>query len=336
MNTIRLVLTLSTLRVLNSSPIIGIEPRNGTCCLLSRTSSEISPPSTMIPPSSTNTLVVIVRLFVIRSVALTCCELAARLEASCEILSATESPSLICGVILRMLPTSSRSRSGRGCSRRRRSPSVVNCPVMNGTSCAILISASSLSSVTIEGVAMMLVLPMPFSARISAAQLVPFSTSWPTPSVSPRGIDVVAVRIAHACDHLADADAVDRRVEAAGRQIVAAVRVSHGPVDAEIHRLVGRHLDQDRLDQHLRAADVEPVDDRHHRTHDLRRRGDYERVGLGLGPDADAAVDGALGHRRRCRPGAARAARATRAACAAAVMPWICSRNLPAIFSASA
>jgi hypothetical protein len=46
---------------------------------------------------------------------------------------------------------------------------------MNGTSCAILISASSLSSVTIEGVAMMLVLPMPFSARIRAAQLVPFS-----------------------------------------------------------------------------------------------------------------------------------------------------------------
>jgi len=30
---------------------------------------------------------------------LTCCELAAMLEASCEIFSITESPSLICGVI---------------------------------------------------------------------------------------------------------------------------------------------------------------------------------------------------------------------------------------------
>ena len=71
MKTIRLVLTLSMLRVLNSSPMIGIEPRKGTCELLSRTSSEISPPSTMMPPSSTITLVVIVRLLVIRSVVLT-------------------------------------------------------------------------------------------------------------------------------------------------------------------------------------------------------------------------------------------------------------------------
>jgi len=54
------------------------------------------------------TLVVIVRLLVIRSLLLTCCELAAMLDASCEILSRTELPSLICGVILRMLPTSSR------------------------------------------------------------------------------------------------------------------------------------------------------------------------------------------------------------------------------------
>ncbi len=90
MKTIRLVFTLSTLRVLNSSPMIGIEPRNGTCELLSRTSSEIRPPSTMMPPSSTMTLVVIVRLLVIRSVLLTCCELAAMLDASCEILSSTE------------------------------------------------------------------------------------------------------------------------------------------------------------------------------------------------------------------------------------------------------
>jgi hypothetical protein len=60
-------------------------------------------------------------------------------------------------------------------------------PVTNGTSCAILISASSLSSVTIEGVAMMLVLPMPPSARITAAQLMPVLTIWPRPIVRPLG-----------------------------------------------------------------------------------------------------------------------------------------------------
>ena len=130
-----------------------------------------------MPPSSTSTLVVMVRLFVIRSVELTCCELAARFEASCEILSATESPSLICGVILRMLPTSSRVTVWKGFCTPPPVVSVVNCPVMKGTSWAILISASSLSRVTIEGVAMMLVLPRPSSARISAAQLIPLSTS---------------------------------------------------------------------------------------------------------------------------------------------------------------
>jgi len=61
-----------------------------------------------MPPSSTSTLVEMVRLFVIRSLVLTCWELAAMLEASCEILRTTESPSLIWGVIFRMLPTSSR------------------------------------------------------------------------------------------------------------------------------------------------------------------------------------------------------------------------------------
>ncbi len=97
------------------------------------------------------------------------------LEASCEILSSTELPSLICGVILRMLPTSSRWMVWNGLTTPPvpLTPWFVYWPVTNGTSCAILISASSLSSVTIEGVAMMFVLPMPPTARITAAQLVP-------------------------------------------------------------------------------------------------------------------------------------------------------------------
>ena len=157
-------------------------------------------------------------------------------------------------------------------------PVFVYWPVRNGTSCAILISASSLSSVTIEGVAMMLVLPIAARcARISAAQLVPLSTSWPTPSVRPVGSTScdAAPDSAIARDDLADAGAADRLTKPpAGSRLPFSSRVADGPVDAEIHRLVDGHLDQDCLDQHLRAADVEPVDDRHDRAHDLRRRGD--------------------------------------------------------------
>ena len=132
------------------------------------------------------------------------------LEASCEIFSITESPSLICGVILRMLPTSSRWMVWNGLLNalsRRRCPSrwSVYWPVTNGTSCAILISASSLSSVTIDGVAMMLVLPWPPMARISAAQLKPFSTIWPTPIVRPFGTAGDRVGVQDALDDLADA-----------------------------------------------------------------------------------------------------------------------------------
>ena len=38
--------------------------------------------------------------------------------------------------------------------------------------------------------------------------------------------------------------------------------LQHLPLDAELRRLVRRHLDDQRLDEHLRAAHVEPVDDR--------------------------------------------------------------------------
>ena len=104
MKTIRLVFTLSTLRVLNSSPISGIEPRNGTCDCSRAPASEIRPPSTMMPPSSTMHLGrdrALVRDQV--GAASPAVSLAATLEASCEILSSTESPSLICGVILRIV-----------------------------------------------------------------------------------------------------------------------------------------------------------------------------------------------------------------------------------------
>ncbi len=86
MNTIRLRFSLVPLRVLNSSPMIGIEPRIGTrFSLFLAPCRVIRPPSTMTPPSSTSTVVVIVRLFVIRSTAP--CVPCATLESSCSIFS---------------------------------------------------------------------------------------------------------------------------------------------------------------------------------------------------------------------------------------------------------
>jgi len=133
------------------------------------------------------TLVVIVRLFVISRLVLTCCELAAMLDASCEILSRTELPSLICGVILEdvadFLALDGLERvdlaAGAGDALAR------VLPVTERHFLRDLISASSLSSVTIEGVAMMFVFADAATARITAAQLVPPVTIWPRPIVRP-------------------------------------------------------------------------------------------------------------------------------------------------------
>ena len=85
MNSIRLRFSLLPVRVLNSSPMIGIEPRIGTRFSLSRAVSVIRPPSTITPPSSTSTVVVTVRLLVIRSTA-PCVPGGDTLSASCSIL----------------------------------------------------------------------------------------------------------------------------------------------------------------------------------------------------------------------------------------------------------
>jgi hypothetical protein len=68
------------------------------------------------------------------------------LELSCSIFSVTASPPLICGVILRIVPTSWRWMVWNGFTCPLLLFRVfVYCPVMNGTSCATLISASWLS-----------------------------------------------------------------------------------------------------------------------------------------------------------------------------------------------
>ena len=79
-------------------------PRNGTRCSPSCRLSWIRPPSTTTSPSSARTLVEIVRLLVITSTVLI--ELCARLDTSCSIFIMIVPSSVICGVILRMMPTS--------------------------------------------------------------------------------------------------------------------------------------------------------------------------------------------------------------------------------------
>jgi len=110
-----------------------------------------------------------------------------------------------------MLPTSSRWMVWNGFTTPPgvETPWLVYWPVTNGTSWAILISASSLSSVTIDGVAMMLVLPMPPMARMTAASWCRCSRlrrgPWSGRSATRRWI-----RVEHPLDDLTDAGAVDR------------------------------------------------------------------------------------------------------------------------------
>ncbi len=107
MKIIRLFLVSLAERVLNARPMIGMLPRKGTRCSPFEDALEMSPPSTTTPPSSMSTLVLMVRLLVVISTAET--EVGATLELSMDILSTTEFPSAdICGVTLRMVPTSSR------------------------------------------------------------------------------------------------------------------------------------------------------------------------------------------------------------------------------------
>ena len=91
MKIIRLFLVDVSLRVLNSRPMIGMLPRNGTRVSLLLRSSSIRPPSTTMPPSSISTVVLTVRLLVTRSTAPA--GLVPMLELSIEILSMTCVPS---------------------------------------------------------------------------------------------------------------------------------------------------------------------------------------------------------------------------------------------------
>ena len=64
MNTTRFFFCRDPLRDLNRLPMSGMAPSPGTRSSLSVTVSDISPPRTMMPPSSISTVVLIERLFV--------------------------------------------------------------------------------------------------------------------------------------------------------------------------------------------------------------------------------------------------------------------------------
>ena len=87
---------------------------------------------------------------------------------------------------------------------------------------------------------------------------------------------------------VSQADAADRLIEEPDQEVVGGS--VDDPVHAKIAGRVRRHLDQHRLDDHLRAPDIEPVDDRHQCFHRLWRRRDNQCIGLRLGPDGHRAV----------------------------------------------
>ena len=61
------------------------------------------------------------------------------------------------------------------------------------------------------------------------------------------------------------------------------------PLDAELRGLVGGDLDDQRLDEHLRAAHVEPLDDRAQVVVQRLGAHDDQRVARDVGLDREAA-----------------------------------------------
>ena len=110
---IRLRLVRPDWRDLNSPPSSGIRDSPGMPWTDSLTSSDDNPPSTSRVPSATCTVVLISRLLVIRSTAPADC-VGDSDDTSCTISMRTLSPSLTCGVTLRIRPTSLRSMVWNG------------------------------------------------------------------------------------------------------------------------------------------------------------------------------------------------------------------------------
>ena len=167
-------------------------PRIGVRRSVSCTWSSIRPPRTRMSPESTITVVVRLRLLVTRSTAPA--DPADTAETSWLILSWMVSPSLICGVMPSVMPTSLRSIVWNGLTMPvvLLVPVLENWPDRNGTSWPTEISASSLSMVTSVGVDRILVLPSPAKAFSRNRKLVPFSLMRPPAAVMPCSINAAA------------------------------------------------------------------------------------------------------------------------------------------------
>ena len=125
-----------------------------------------------------------------------------------------------------------------------------------------------------------------------------------------RATDSAPLGLSIDCGQRGEIHATDRLLKRADRNARVVVVRPHGPVHAELGVLVHVDVDDDGLDQHLHAADVELVHDAHERAHDLGGRGDDQRVGFRLRPDGGGAI------------GAARPRRSWRRRRRRAVRPW--------------
>ena len=160
-------------------PRIGIEPRTGTLWISSCISSSTNPPNTIIWLLSTKTVVSIVLLFVIKSVVPV--RGPATPETSCFISKITEFPSLICGFIESLIPTSSLDVVLKGFVLFEPKLS----PVVMGISWPITVDASSLSIANSDVVVKILEFLSASIALIIAIILSSSSDILPIPAIMP-------------------------------------------------------------------------------------------------------------------------------------------------------
>ena len=125
-----------------------------------------------------------VRLLVITSAALVA---GLSEDTSCSMVICTASPSLICGVIRSLVPTSCRSMVWKGLVFVELAVE----PVITGISCPTRIDASSLSKVSRLGVERIFDSESLANAETRVAKLKP-SDSFPRPMAAPLTVDAAA------------------------------------------------------------------------------------------------------------------------------------------------
>ena len=156
-----------------------MDPNSGTFEMVSWVSSSISPPRTIVWPSSARAVVSIALLFVIKSTPLD--TVPATPETSILISNKTELPSLIWGVISSLIPTSCLDvvLNGFALFEPRLSPVVI------GISWPIIYEAVSLSIASKDGVERILEFTSREIALIMAAKLSPPALRSPKPATIP-------------------------------------------------------------------------------------------------------------------------------------------------------